>query len=50
MARINVYLGADTYAALERRREKLAARGREFEASKICENALRKALRLKEKK
>lgn len=50
MPRINVYIGTDTAAALERKRQALAARGLRLEASKICENALRKALRMKEKK
>jgi hypothetical protein len=50
MARINVYLGADTFEALERRRAKLAERNQRLEVSKICEAALRKALRLKERK
>lgn len=50
MPRINVYIDVSTYEALERRRAKARRSQMRFEASQICEAALRKALRLKEKK
>jgi len=50
LPRINVYVDVSTHEALERKRASLKRRGLQLQVSKICEDALRKALRMKERK